>query len=90
MSNYVKTTDFTTKDSLITGDPDKLVAGWEIDLELNAIAAAINSKANAAGANLTSATVGTAATSDNSTTIANTEFVKNVLADITIIDGGTF
>lgn len=46
MSDYTKATNFTAKDNLITGNPSKLIKGSEIDAELNAIAAAIASKAN--------------------------------------------
>lgn len=49
MSNYVKATDFAVKDSLATGNPSKLVKGTEIDTEFNAIASAVNSKADKAG-----------------------------------------
>lgn len=48
MANYVKTTDFAAKDSLLTGNPAKLVKGTEIDVELNDIATAIASKADSA------------------------------------------
>lgn len=44
MGNYVKNTNFTAKDNLITGDPNKVVRGSEIDNELSAIAVAVNSK----------------------------------------------
>lgn len=44
MSNYVKSTNFAVKDSLLTGNPAKLVKGTEIDTEFNAIATAISSK----------------------------------------------
>ena len=46
MSNYTKATDFAVKDSLATGNPSKLVKGTEIDTEFNAIASAVNSKAD--------------------------------------------
>ena len=46
MSDYSKATDFAIKDSLLTGNPSKLVKGTEIDTEFNAIAAAVNSKAD--------------------------------------------
>lgn len=90
MSNYIKTTDFTPKDALLTGNPNKLVKGSELDTEFNAIEAAMATKADSAGGNIVDGTVNTQATSDNSTKIANTAFTKNVLADINIIDGGTF
>lgn len=53
MSNYTKATDFAVKDSLATGNPGKLVKGTEIDTEFNAIASAVNSKADKASPALT-------------------------------------
>lgn len=47
MSNYTKTTNFTAKDSLASGDPSKVVRGSEIDTEFTNIATAVNSKADA-------------------------------------------
>jgi hypothetical protein len=41
MSNYVKATNFFTKDALLTGNPSKIIKGAEIDDEYNAIATAI-------------------------------------------------
>lgn len=48
MSNYTKTTDFSAKDDLPSGDPDKVVVGAEIDAEFDAIATAVATKAEAA------------------------------------------
>ncbi len=48
MSNYTKTTNFATKDSLASGDPAKIVKGTEINAEFDNIATAVNSKANKA------------------------------------------
>ena len=48
MSDYTKTTNFATKDSLTTGDPAKIVKGVEINTEFNNIATAVNSKSNSA------------------------------------------
>jgi len=45
MSDYVKLTNFTAKDSLPSGDPDKVVRGSEFDAEFNSIQVAIESKA---------------------------------------------
>jgi hypothetical protein len=53
MSNYTKATDFAVKDSLSPGNPSKLVKGTEIDTEFNAIASAVNSKADKASPALT-------------------------------------
>lgn len=57
MSNYVKTTNFTSKDSLASGNPLKIVKGAEFDVEFNAIATAVSSKADTDGATLTNATL---------------------------------
>lgn len=44
MSNYTKTTDFAAKDSLATGNANKVVSGTEIDDEFDNIASAIVTK----------------------------------------------
>jgi len=46
MSNYTKTTNFATKDSLPSGNAAKIVRGTEIDTEFNNIATASATKAN--------------------------------------------
>lgn len=46
MSNYSKSTDFASKDTLSPGDPNKVVKGTEIDAEFEAIETAVNSKIN--------------------------------------------
>ncbi len=46
MSNYTKTTNFTAKDSLPSGDSGKVIRGSEFDTEFNAIATANATKAN--------------------------------------------
>jgi|TARA_B110000977_G_scaffold162138_1_gene207411 hypothetical protein len=48
MSNYTKTTNFATKDSLSSGNANKIVKGAEIDTEFNNIAIASATKANTA------------------------------------------
>lgn len=48
MSDYSKITNFSAKDALITGDPNKLVKGVEHDAEYNAIATAIATKFDSA------------------------------------------
>ena len=50
--NYVKLTDFNTKDALPTGDPSKVVKGSEIDDEFNAIETAIATKLDVTGGEL--------------------------------------
>jgi len=46
MSNYNKSTNFAVKDTLTSGDPEKVVSGAEIDNEFNSIASAVTSKAD--------------------------------------------
>jgi hypothetical protein len=46
MSNYTKTTDFASKDTLNPGDPNKIVRGTEFDTEFNNIAIASATKAD--------------------------------------------
>lgn len=81
MADYIKSTNFTVKDSLTTGDAAKRVRGSEIDDEFNNIATAIASKANIASPNLTGTpTATTATTGDSSTRIATTAFVNASIA----------
>lgn len=44
MSDYSKTTNFTAKDALSTGDPDKLIKGSLFDTEFDNIATAVATK----------------------------------------------
>lgn len=53
MSNYTKATDFAVKDSLASGNPNKLVKGTEIDTEFTSVQSAVNSKADLASPALT-------------------------------------
>ena len=53
MSNYTKLVDFATKDSLPTGDPDKIIKGTEIETEYDNIAVAITTKSNSASPTFT-------------------------------------
>lgn len=57
MSNYTKSTNFASKDSLASGNPLKIVKGTEIDTEFNNIATAIATKLDSNGGTLTSGTV---------------------------------
>jgi len=82
MSDYIKSTNFTIKDSLTTGDSAKRIRGTEIDAEFNNIATAVNSKANTASPNLTGSPTATTATlGDSSSRIATTAFVAAAIAD---------
>lgn len=57
MSDYTKSTNFASKDSLASGNPLKIVKGTEIDTEFNNIATAVATKLDSNGGTLTSGTV---------------------------------
>lgn len=82
MSNYVKSTNFTAKDSLPTGDTNKVIRGSEFDTEFNAIVTAIATKSDLAGPTFT----GTA-TFDGITATGTVNFTGGSVT--TNIDGGT-
>jgi hypothetical protein len=48
LSNYVKTVDFAAKDSLPTGNPNKVASGTQVDTEFNNIATAVATKEDTA------------------------------------------
>jgi hypothetical protein len=80
MSNYVKATNFTAKDSLPSGNSGKIIKGAEIDTELTAVASAISSKADLNSPALTGTpTAPTAASGTNTTQVATTAFVKSAV-----------
>lgn len=84
MSSYSKSTNFTTKDGLTSGDPGKLIKGSEVDAELIAVEAAINSKADLDGPTLTGVpSAPTASAGTNSTQIASTAFVTTAVTNAT-------
>ena len=41
MANYTKTTNFTAKDALTSGDPAKVIKGAEFDVEFNNLSTAL-------------------------------------------------
>lgn len=53
MSNYTKTTDFAAKDSLPSGDSNKVVRGSEFETEFDNISTAIATKADTASPTFT-------------------------------------
>lgn len=76
MSNYTKSTNFTTKDTLPSGNSGKIVKGTELDVEFTAIASAVNSKADTNSPTFTGTPVTpTAASGTNTTQIASCAFV---------------
>ena len=76
MTDYTKTTNFAAKDSLVSGNPAKVVKGTEVNTEFDNIATAVATKANSAGPTFTGTT--TAANLTVSGTFTGT------------IDGGTY
>jgi hypothetical protein len=82
MSNYVKATNFTAKDSLPSGNSGKIIKGAEIDTELTAVASAISSKADLNSPALTGTpTAPTAAANTNTTQVATTAFVQSAIGN---------
>jgi hypothetical protein len=76
MGNYVKSTNFAAKDNLPKGDPLKVVKGTELDVEFNAIATSIVSKANNVSPSFTGTPFAPTASPGTATNqIATTAFV---------------
>ena len=76
MTNYTKSTNFASKDSLATGNALKIVKGTEIDAEFNNIATAVATKADSLSPTFTGTPAApTAAVGTNTTQIATTAFV---------------
>jgi hypothetical protein len=79
MTDYTKSTNFATKDSLLSGNPLKIVKGTELDTEFNNIATSIATKADLASPALTgSPTAPTASAGTSSTQIATTAFLATL------------
>lgn len=76
MSDYTRIYNLTVKDSLPTGNSGKVIKGTELDAELNAVAAAISSKADSNSPTFTGVPAApTAAAGTNTTQLATTAFV---------------
>lgn len=83
MSDYVKATNFTAKDSLPSGNSGKIIKGTEIDTELTAVASAISSKADINSPTFTGTPAGpTASAGTNTTQFATTAFVTAALSAV--------
>jgi hypothetical protein len=82
MSEYVKSTNFASKDSLATGNPLKIVKGTEIDTEFNNIATAVATKADLNSPTfLGTPSAPTASSGTSNTQLATTAFVQAQKAD---------
>jgi hypothetical protein len=82
MANYTVTTNFTTKDSLASGDPAKRIKGTEFGTEFANIATSISTKSDIASPAFTGTpTAPTAAADTNTTQIATTAYVQAELVE---------
>tara|TARA_R110001606_G_C14870532_1_gene589765 strand:+ start:267 stop:500 length:234 start_codon:yes stop_codon:yes gene_type:complete len=77
MSNYTKITNFAAKDAMVSGNPAKVIKGTEVGAEFDAIAVAVNSKANTASPTFT-----------GTVTMANLTATGTV--NLSTVDGGTY
>jgi hypothetical protein len=81
MSEYVKATNFTAKDSLPSGNSGKIIKGTELDTEFTAIASAVASKADSNSPTFTGTPAApTASLGTNTTQVATTAFVTAALS----------
>lgn len=92
MSSYSPIVNYASKDGLSTGDPLKRIKGTEITAELNAISAAIASKADLVSPVFTGTpSAPTAAAGTNTTQLATTAFsylsIANLITGITGVNG---
>ena len=80
MTDYVKSTNFTSKDSLASGNPLKIIKGTEFDIEFNNIATAVSTKLDTVNPALSGTpTAPTATAGTNTTQIATTAFVSTAV-----------
>ena len=82
MSNYVKSTNFTAKDSLPTGDANKVIRGSEFDTEFDALQTAIGTKADLASPTFTGTATFDGLTATGTVNLSGANVTTN-------IDGGT-
>ena len=76
MTDYTKSTNFASKDSLLSGNPLKIVKGSEIDTEFNNIATAVATKADLASPTFTGTPAApTASVGTNTTQLATAALV---------------
>jgi len=80
MSDYNLQVSWSGKDALSDSDADKVISGDDFHTEFTAVKTAVDTKADIASETFTGTPLApTAATSTDSTQIATTAFVKNVL-----------
>jgi len=79
MTDYTKTTNFATKDSLPSGNPAKIVKGTEINAEFDNIATAIATKSNKASPTFTGTLTAVDATLSGNLTVAGNATISGNL-----------
>lgn len=77
MSNYTKITNFAAKDAMVSGNPAKVIKGTEVGAEFDAIAVAVNSKANTASPTFTG-------------TVTMVNLTATGTVNLSTVDGGTY
>ena len=77
MSNYTKLTNFAAKDAMVSGNPAKVIKGTEVGAEFDAIAVAVNSKANLASPTFTG-------------TVTVADLTATGTVTLSTINGGTY
>jgi len=94
MSNYTKSTNFATKDTLTSGDPLKIVKGTEINTEFDNISTAIATKSDTASPTFTGTVTiptlsvsGTAAITGVATLTANPVLSAGTANGVTYLNG---
>lgn len=81
MSDYIKATNFTVKDTLPSGNANKTVRGTELDTEFTAIQSAVQSKSDKNSPAFTGIpTAPTATVGTDTTQLATTEFVNDAIS----------
>jgi hypothetical protein len=85
MTDYVKSTAFTSKDTLPSGNALKIVKGAELDTEFNNLAISSATKADLLSPVFTGTpTAPTATAGTNTTQLATTAFVSSVSSDVAL------
>lgn len=84
MSDYSKTTNFGAKDTLPSGDTNKIIRGSEFDTEFDAIVTAVASKSDTASPTFTGTVTVPALTVTGNVTVTLDS------SDTVTIDGGTY
>lgn len=91
MANYTKSTNFAVKDTLTTGDPQKIVSGVEIDTEFVNISSMSSTKVDKVGGavagNIATLTSG-GSVQDSGTAISDISDLSDDVSDLTEVSFG--